>query len=110
MCIQVLGIAVDYRTFEVKWLLDKAAVWGGIGQAIEGLFMRPAESPVVGHLRLLLSGTQPLDFAWMQLRPEGRWAFVPAGLLLSLLLFGAAVAVFVWIWRRPAATPGWRPV
>ena len=90
--IQVLGIAVDYRTFEVKWLLDKAAIWGGIGQAIEGLFMRPAESPVVGHLRLLLSGTQPLDFAWMQLRPEGRWAFVPAGLLLSLLLFGAAVA------------------
>ena len=100
--IQVLGISVDYRTFEVKWLLDKAAVWGGIGQAIEGLFMRPAESPVVGHLRLLLSGTQPLDFAWMQLQPEGRWAFVPAGLLLSLLLFAAAVAAFVWIWRRPA--------
>ena len=100
--IQVLGIAVDYRTFEVKWLLEKAAVWGGIGQAIEGLFMRPVESPVVGHLRLLFSGTQPLDFAWMQLRPEGRWAFVPAGLLLSLLLFGAAVAAFVWIWRRPA--------
>jgi hypothetical protein len=99
--IQLLGISIDYRTFEVKWLLDKAELWGGIGQAIEGLFMRPAESPVVGHLALLLSGTQPLDFAWMQLRPEGKWAFVPAGLLLSLLLFGAALAAFVWIWRRP---------
>jgi hypothetical protein len=102
LLIQLLGIAVDYRTFEVKWLLDNAAVWGGIGQAIEGLFMQPAESPVVGHLRLLLSGTQPLDFAWVQLRPEGKWAFVPAGLLLSLFLCGLAAAAFVWIWRRPA--------
>ncbi len=105
----MLGIAVDYRTFEVKWLLDKAAVWGGIGQAIEGLFMRPIESPVVGHLRLLLSGTQPLDFAWMQLRPEGRWAFVPAGLLLSLLLFGAAVAALRLDLAATGAAPGWRP-
>jgi hypothetical protein len=101
LLIQLLGIAVDYRTFEVKWLLDNAAVWGGIGQAIEGLFMRPAESPVVGHLRLLLSGTQPLDFAWVQLRPEGKWAFVPAGLLLSLLLLGLVTAAFAAIWRRP---------
>jgi|GEM_PF-974156 len=100
--IQLLGIAVDYRTFEVKWLLDNAAVWGGIGQAIEGLFMRPAESPVIGHLRLLLSGTQPLDFAWVQLRPEGKWAFIPAGLVLSLALLGLAIVAFVAIWRRPA--------
>ncbi len=101
LLIQLLGMAVDYRTFEVKWLLDNAKVWGGIGQAIEGLFMRPAESPVVGHLRLLLSGTQPLDFAWVQLRPEGKWAFVPAGLALSLALLAAAVAAFLAIWRRP---------
>ncbi|MGC8782107.1 MAG: hypothetical protein ACP5UQ_14695, partial [Anaerolineae bacterium] len=102
MLIQILGIAVDYRTFEVKWLLDNAKIWGGIGQAIEGLFMRPAESPVVGHVRLLLAGTQPLDVAWVQLRPEGKWALVPAGLLLSLGLTGLAAAAFATIWRRPA--------
>ncbi len=106
--IQVLGISVDYRTFEVKRLLDNAKVWGGIGQAIEGLFMRPADSPVIGHLRLLLSGTQPLDFAWVQLRPEGKWAFVPSGLLLSALLVGLALAAFVWIWRPPARRHTWR--
>lgn len=99
--IQLIGMAVDYRTFEVKWLLDNAKVWGGIGQAIEALYMRPAESPVVGHLRLFFSGTQPLDFAWVQLRPEGQWAFVPTGLMLSLILFGLAVSAFVAIWRRP---------
>jgi len=102
VAIQLLGMAVDYRTFEVKWLLDNAQIWGGIGQAIEGLFMRPAESPVVGHVRLLLSGTQPLDVAWVQLRPEGKWAFVPVGLLLSLFLAGLAAAAFAAIWRRPA--------
>ncbi len=101
VAIQLIGMAVDYRTFEVKWLLDNAEVWGGIGQAIEGLFMRPAESPVVGHVWLLLSGTQPFDFAWVQLRPEGKWAFVPSGLALSLVLLGAAVAAFIAIWRRP---------
>jgi hypothetical protein len=99
--VQVLGISVDLRTYELRFLLDQAKVWGGIGQAIEALYMRPAFSPVLGHLRLLLSGTQPLDFAWMQWREQGTWALVSAGLLLSLLLLGLATAGLIMIWRRP---------
>ena len=63
--------------------------------------MNPAASPVVGHIRLLLSGTEPLDFAWMQREAMGESALVPQGLLLSLLLVGLALAALVWIWRRP---------
>jgi hypothetical protein len=104
VAIQVLGISVDLRTWEVKWLVEKAAVWGGIGQAIEGLMLVPAESPVAGHLRLLLSGTQPLDFAWVQWRPLGAWAFVPAGFIMSLGLVVVAVVFFVVSWRAERRT------
>jgi hypothetical protein len=101
VAVQVLGISVDLRTYELRFLLDQAEVWGGIGQAIEALYMRPAFSPVFGHLRLLLSGTEPLDFAWMQWREQGTWALAPAGLLLSLLMLGCATAGLILIWRRP---------
>jgi hypothetical protein len=99
--VQVLGISVDLRTYELRFLLDQAEVWGGIGQAIEGLFMKPAYSPVFGHLRLLFSGTQPPDFAWIQWREQGTWALAPAGLVLSLLLVGLAAAGLSLIVRRP---------
>jgi Dolichyl-phosphate-mannose-protein mannosyltransferase len=99
--VQVLGIGVDLRTYELRFLLDQAEVWGGIGQAIEALYMRPAYSPVLGHLRLLFSGTQPLDFAWVQWREQGTWALAPVGLLLSLLLVGLAAAGLILIGRRP---------
>jgi hypothetical protein len=102
--VQVLGISVDLRTWEVKWLLEQSAVYGGIGQAIEALYLVPAQSPVVGHARLLFSGTQPLDFAWVQWRPEGTWAFVPAGFILSLGLVGLALSVFAIEWRHNRTT------
>ena len=91
----MLGVSVDLRTYELPFLLDNAAIWGGIGQAIEALYLQPSYSPVVGHLRLLLAGTQPLDFAWVQLRELGTWAVVPAGLLISLAFLGVAIAAFV---------------
>ena len=104
VAIQVVGMAVDLRTYEVRFLLEQSKVWGGIGQAIEALYLSPYYSPVLGHLRLLLAGTEPLDFAWVQLRQMGASAFVPAGLLLSLLLVGLACVAFVVIWRRPRRT------
>lgn len=104
VAIQVVGMAVDLRIYEVRFLLEQSKVWGGIGQAIEALYLSPYYSPVLGHLRLLLAGTEPLDFAWVQLRQMGASAFVPAGLLLSLLLVGLACVVFVAIWRRPRRT------
>ncbi|MCB0205574.1 MAG: phospholipid carrier-dependent glycosyltransferase [Anaerolineae bacterium] len=106
VAIQVLGVSVDLRTYELRFLLDNAAIWGGIGQAIEALYLQPSYSPVVGHLRLLLSGTQPLDFAWVQLRELGTWAFLPAGLLISLAFLAVAIVAFVVIWRRPQRA-GW---
>ena len=102
LAIQVLGISIDLRTYEVnEFLLGQSKIWGGIGEAIDTLYLVPAYSPVFGHLRLLLSGQQPLDFAWIQLRPEGKSALVPAGLGLSLLAVAVSVAVFLWLWRRP---------
>ena len=101
VAIQVLGIAVDLRTYEVRFLVEQAEVWGGIGQAIEALYLNPAYSPVLGHLRLLLAGTEPLDVAWVQHREMGTWAVAPQGLMLSLLFVGLAAAAFVAIWRRP---------
>lgn len=98
--IAVLGVAIDLTTWEVKWLLDNIPIWGGLGQAIEGLMLRPEHSPVLGHLRLLLGG-EPLDFAWVQRRPAGATAVVWPGLLLSLALGGAGLAAFVAVWRRP---------
>jgi hypothetical protein len=99
--VQVLGISVDLRTYELRFLLEQAKIWGGIGEAIDALYLKPAFSPVLGHLRLVLSGTQPLDFAWMQWREQGTWAAVPAALLLSLVLLGLATAGLIVIWRRP---------
>jgi hypothetical protein len=62
--------------------------------------LRPDQSPVLGHLHLLLSG-QPLDFAWIQQRPHGSTVVLPEGLILSLALAGAGVAACVAIWRKP---------
>ncbi len=106
--IQVLGVSIDLVTWEVKWLLDNIPIWGGLGQAIEGLMLRPEHSPVLGHLRLLLGG-QPLDFAWVQQRPQGAVAVLPGGLILSLVLVVVGAGALVAIWRRPAATRaiGW---
>ena len=99
--IQILGVSVDLRTYELQFLLDNAKIWGGIGEAIEALYLKPSYSPVVGHLKLLLSGSQPLDFAWVQLREMGTWALVPAGLLLSLAFVLIAIIAFAMVWRRP---------
>jgi 4-amino-4-deoxy-L-arabinose transferase-like glycosyltransferase len=104
--VQVLGVSVDLRTYELRFLLDNADIWGGIGQAIEALYLQPAYSPVLGHLRLLLAGTEPLDFAWVQWREMGTWAFVPAGMGIALAFLAAAVVAFVLIWRRPQRA-GW---
>lgn len=99
--IQILGVSVDLRAYELPFLLDNAEIWGGIGQAIEALYLQPAYSPVLGHLRLLLAGTEPLDFAWVQWREMGTWVTVLAGLLISLAFLITAVIAFVLIWRRP---------
>jgi len=106
--IQVLGVSIDLVTWEVKWLLDNIPIWGGLGQAIEGLMLRPEHSPVLGHLRLLLAG-QPLDFAWLQQRPQGAVAVLPGGLALSLALVLVGAVALVAIWRRPgiARALGW---
>lgn len=99
--VAMLGILFDWRAWELPFLLEQAKVWGGIGEAIDAYYMNPAASPVVGHIRLLLAGGAPLDFAWLQQRAMGQSAFVPQGLLLSLGLVGLALAALVWIWRRP---------
>jgi len=105
VAVQAIGMAVDYRTYEVnQFLLQQAKVWGGIGEAIDALYMNPAYSPVVGHLKLLFAGTQPLDMAWVRLQPEGKWEFVGAGLGWSLLLVGMSIAALVAIWRQPRWT------
>ena len=101
VAIQILGVSIDLVTWEVKWLLDNIPIWGGLGQAIEGLMLRPEHSPVWGHLQLLLGG-QPLDFAWVQQRPQGAVAVLPQGLILSLSLAFVGVGTLVAIWRRPA--------
>ena len=99
--IQVLGISVDVRTWEINWELTQAKLYGGIGEAIDALYMTPAQSPVLGHLRLLLAGTQPPDFAWVQLKPLGTWALLPAGLAVSLAAVVATLIAFIWLWRHP---------
>ena len=109
VAIQILGVTLDLRTYELSFLLDNAKIWGGIGEAIDTLYLQPAYSPVLGHWRLLLAGTQPLDFAWVQLREMGGWVFLPAGLLISSLFLLVVLAVFVWLWRQPqrAGRLGW---
>lgn len=99
--IQVLGVSIDLVTWEVRWLLDNIPIWGGLGQAIEGLMLRPEHSPVLGHLRLLLAG-QPLDFAWVQQRPQGAVAVLPWGLTVATGILLAGAGAMVAIWRRPA--------
>ncbi len=99
--VAILGILFDWRAYELPFLLEQAKVWGGIGEAIDATYMNPAVSPVVGHIRLLLSGAGQWDFAWTQQRAMGETALVPQGLLLSLGLVGLALAALVWIWRRP---------
>jgi len=108
LLIQVLGVSIDLVTWEVKWLLDNIPIWGGLGQAIEGLMLRPEHSPVLGHLRLLLAG-QPLDFAWVQQRPQGAVAVLPGALVLSVALVLLGAGALAAIWRRPAAARaiGW---
>ncbi len=99
--VALLGILFDWRAYELPFLLEQAKVWGGIGEAIDATYMNIAVSPVVGHIRLLLTGGAPLDLAWMQQRGMGASAFVPQGLLLSLGLMALALAALVWIWRQP---------
>lgn len=99
--VAFLGILYDWRAFELPFLLEQAKTWGSIGEAIAALYMDPAASPVFGHIRLLLEGKEPLDFAWMQRRPMGATALVPQGLMLSLLFVGLAVAALIWVWRQP---------
>jgi len=99
--VALLGILFDWRAYELPFLLEQAKVWGGIGEAIDATYMNIALSPVAGHIRLLLHGGAPLDFAWMQQRAMGQSALAPQGLLLSLGLVGLALAALVWIWRRP---------
>ena len=98
--IAVLGVSIDVNTWEVKWLLDNIPVYGGLGQAIEALMLRPEHSPVLGHLRLLLAG-QPLDFAWVQLKPEGATAVVWPALVVAFALAAVGTGAFFAIWRRP---------
>jgi hypothetical protein len=100
--VALLGILFDWRAWELPFLLEQAKVWGGIGEAIDAYYLNPIQSPVLGHMRLLLAGGAPLDFAWMQQRAAGQSAFIPQGLLLSLGLVALALAALVWIWRRPA--------
>jgi len=102
--VAMLGILFDWRAYELPFLLEQAKVWGGIGEAIDATYMNPAVSPVVGHIRLLLSGAGQWDFAWTQQRAMGETALVAQGLLLSLGLVGLALAALVWIWRRPERT------
>ncbi len=99
--IQIIGISIDLRTYELQFLLDNAKIWGGIGEAIEALYLRPGYSPVIGNLKLLLSGSQPLDFAWVQLREMGTWALIPAGLTLSLAFALLTLLAFIHLWRHP---------
>jgi len=99
--IALLGILFDWRAYELPFLLEQAKVWGGIGEAIDATYLNPAVSPVMGHIRLLLSGAGQWDFAWTQQRAMGETALIPQGLLLSLGLVGLALAALVWIWRRP---------
>ena len=99
--IQVLGVSLDLRKYELSFLLDNAKIWGGIGEVIDTLYLQPAYSPVLGHWRLLLAGSQPLDFAWVQLRGMGTWALLPLGLLISLLFLAANLGAFAFLWRRP---------
>lgn len=100
--IQFLGVSIDLRIYELRFLLDNAPIWGGIGETIDATYMTPAYSPVFGHINLLLNGGAPLDFAWMQQRPQGATALVPQGLALSLVFIAVALAALVWLWRRPA--------
>ena len=102
--IQVLGLAIDWRTYELQFELGQAKIWGGIGEAIQALYMVPRYSPVFAHFSMLISGTQPLDFAWEQLRDHGTWALLPAGLILSLGLLAVAAAAALIMWKRPQLT------
>ncbi|MFZ2487163.1 MAG: phospholipid carrier-dependent glycosyltransferase [Anaerolineae bacterium] len=100
--VAILGVLFDWRAYELPFLLAQEKIWGSMGQAIDNTYMTPAYSPVFGHIRLLLNGGAPLDFAWLQQRPEGATALVSQGLALSLVFVAMALAAFVWLWRRPA--------
>ncbi|HEX9118889.1 MAG TPA: glycosyltransferase family 39 protein [Anaerolineae bacterium] len=107
--IQILGVSLDWRTYEVNgFLLPQAKIWGGIGETIDTLYLHPEFSPVLGHLKLLLGGKQPLDFAWIQLRPQLGSALLPGGLALSLAAVGAAAAALAWLWCHPENRRGMR--
>ncbi len=99
--LQFLGVVLDLRAYEVQFLLDGSQIYGGIGETIDTLYLHPAYSPVLGHWKLLLAGSQPLDFAWVQLREMGGTALVPQGLLLSLIFLAVAAGGSLWLWQRP---------
>ncbi len=92
--LQILGVVLDWRTYELQFLLSQAAIYGGVGEAIDTLYLQPAYSPVFGHIRLLLEGGQPLDFGWVQLRPEGGWALLPGALAVATA--GLGLGALAW--------------
>lgn len=104
--LQVLGVAVDVRAYETQFWMSQAETYGGIGEAIDALYLKPSASPVLGHLRILLSGKEPLDVAWVQLRPEGKSALQPGGLAASLAGVVLAAAATARLWRRPSGAQG----
>lgn len=99
--IQIVGVSMNVTTYELQYLLEQGEIYGGIGEAIDATYLNPRFSPVFGQLRLLLAGTEAPDVAWMQWRPAGTWALVPAGLGLTLLFLGASLIGLVAMWRRP---------
>ncbi len=99
--IEIIGVSMNVTTYELRYLFEQAEIYGGIGEAIDATYLTPRFSPVFGQLRLLLSGTQPPDVAWMQWREQGTWAFVPSGFILSLVYLGLALVALLAIWRRP---------
>ncbi|MCB0076437.1 MAG: phospholipid carrier-dependent glycosyltransferase [Anaerolineales bacterium] len=100
--IQCLGVALDFRRYELETLMALAPTYGGIGEAIDATYLNPRYSPVFGHLSLLLEGYRPLDVAWMPLRAEGSWAILPQALLLLIANLIVAGGGFWLLWRRAA--------
>jgi hypothetical protein len=98
--IQIIGVSIDTTTYELRYILAQAEVWGGVGEAIDATYMNPVFSPVFGNLRLMLAGTEPLDVAWVRLGAQGGWSLLPPALFLSLLNLGMAVTGLALMWRR----------
>ncbi len=100
--VQIPGLAVDVRAWENQHWAEVLKNYGdNMGVAVDSTYMSPDSSPILGHLRVLFSGREPLDFAWVRLLPEAGSEIVPLGLGLSLLGVVLAAVAFVAIWRKP---------